>query len=361
MGVDVRKVLKVLTLALALANSLASSGMAPLSPAPSDQACIAADSDLRSGCPDPGAFTAELLRILNQHRTEPLSVGLAALELPKGTVVGAGFSESLQISDTLDNPRLYLMTACGPLTLNLYGGSFEFAAINQWPTERIGRNPHGYFRQAPGEILMEIHLPSEESITAAEIINHFNPRFGQLAQPADYGKRHLDVPQIGPYGETVLDPSGRAVSDRVDYDSHACSDCHVDISPGATGEALGQRPIAVGTESIDAIITPFARVPEEQSDDDILYCVKKDLPALYACRCQGQLAACGPFEDEGKVPGTHQLAKRSAPQIAEACARLRTVLALQPRQHCDFDPRREKNPQTCLSGQPRTSPSVIRR
>jgi hypothetical protein len=318
-----------------------------------DTSCVPADTYLRSGCPDPGAFLTRLLERINRHRDQPLSQVLAGLDFPQGTVAGAAFSDSLQGSDTLDNPRVYLMTACGPLTFSLYGDSFELALINQTPHDPIGHVGSGAFHVARGEMLAEIRVPSARALTASDVLDHLNPDFVRHARPEDYRQRRIDVPRLSADGKPVLDSHQNPIVDAINYDSHACSDCHVDTSSGATGDALGQTTIQVGDHPIEAILLPFARVPEETADGP-LYCVGTDLPALYACRCEGDRTACAPFEDLSH-DGKRELAVHSEAADQEACRRLGTALRLRLRQHCDYDPRAATQPAPCLTAAPPAS------
>lgn len=266
----------------------------------------------RPACPHPEYFLSRIVETVNAHRHEPISKILPHLGFGKGTIVGANHSHSLQFSDFADNPRLYLLTECGPLTFTLYAKSLEIAIVKQVAEAPIANE--GPVSKNHGEILVDFkQFPRETPYTVPDVVNRLSARYAQAPpnSTSDQRERSIDG------------------SLTVSHDTHVCSSCHVDSGyASATQTSLGQ----IRWSNLDAIVSPYERTPGHQPESLPVYSLN-ELRKLYECRCTENppaAAECRAFQEKGEWP------KRSAAQRTEGCARLRFVLELEPTPHCDF-------------------------
>lgn len=256
-------------------------------------------------CARPGAYLKEVLDAVN--RRQEISQVLAALDLPACATVGANQSHSLQHSLTNGDPRFFIKTRCRILTITPYSDSLELALTAQ---------------------RAEIDLPIATLPPGATAKSKRDEAGVILATmgPFPRGERVLTA-GAGP--DPVLNAWNYAsTSSPARSDTKGCTGCHVETS--VTKGPLGLKTIAVGEETVEAVVSPFMLGPTDEPDLPA-YCIPRDVELLYFCQCTpGRDPACAAIASP---------AVESRRRV-EACARLEAILRLRPCQNSQIDPTR---------------------
>lgn len=173
---------------------------------------------------------------------------LDLIQKRKGSVlypktVSASQSFSLQASNDLADPRVYLENDCIILTITLSEDSIEYAIKKQKPDDSIRKGILlGHLGPFPKKEL-------ESKIT--ETIHKINPM---------NGKSNL-----------------------------RCTSCHVDVAhKEATNSYLGLKKIDYKKENIQAVVSPFFYKPTDKPEGET-YCAS-DLQLIQDCLCKDNLA-----------------------------------------------------------------------